>query len=70
MVTSDEIWRVLMSSELVEDRRKRDKLSQEPEAMAKQPGGGVPPNLSIGDSHEFENLDDLTGRILTVPKRD
>jgi hypothetical protein len=70
ILTSDEIWRVLMSDELVEDRRKRDKLSQEPEAVAKNLGGGVPDNLSVGESHEFENFEDLATRLLQVPKKE
>jgi hypothetical protein len=63
ILTSDEIWRALMSDEMIEQRRQADQI--DPEPTAKQV------NLSIGGggNQEFERFEDLTEKLLRVPKK-
>jgi hypothetical protein len=63
LLTSDDIWRALMSDELVNERRELDQVGDAPEAVAV--------NLSTGGSlaeGEFDSFEDLTDRLLRVPK--
>jgi hypothetical protein len=66
ILTSDEIWRVLMSDELVEERRQRDEIGDVPDAKIVQLGGAdLPP-----ETDEFERFEDLTDRLLRVTKKE
>jgi len=62
-LTSDEIWRALMSDELVNDRRRRDAMGDLPEAKMVQLGGGD------SENEEFERFEDLTRKLVQIPKK-
>lgn len=65
MLTSDDIWRALMADDLADDRRRRDAIPDEPEAVARNLSavGGRPETAS-----EFDSFEDLTDKLLRVPK--
>lgn len=66
ILTSDEIWRALMSDDLAEDRRRRDQMGDTPEARMVQLRSGV----GGRDADEFERFEDLTRKLVQVPKKD
>lgn len=65
ILTSDEIWRALMSDELVDDRRRRDAMGDVPEAKMVHLGGAdLPP-----ENDEYERFEDLARKLVQVPKK-
>lgn len=64
ILTSDEIWRAVMSDELVEDRLRRDAMGDVLEAKMVNLGDGD------SDNEEFERFADLTRKLTEAAKRD
>jgi hypothetical protein len=64
ILTSDEIWRALMSDDLAEDRRRRDEMGDVPQAKM------VNLSASGTENAEYERFADLTRDLLRVPKKE
>jgi len=62
ILSSDEIWRALMTNDLVKRRRELDAISDEPDAK--------PTNVSTSPQGEFARFEDLARKLVNVPKKD
>lgn len=65
ILTSDDIWRALMSEKLAAKRRKQDEISPEPEARQVNLGA-----KEAQTNEEFERTEALTRKLLKVPKKE
>lgn len=63
ILTSDDIWRALMTDDLVQKRRDRDKVNQPPHS-------DVPTRVkTTALPDEFRQFEDLTRKLVNVPKK-
>jgi hypothetical protein len=66
VLPNDYIWKALMESpKLVKERQEKDAMPEEPEAVAKKLSTDPPPGYP---NQEFDHFEDLTHRVIQVPK--